>query len=367
MKFHVTDFDEFVNALAETKLPSSAQHPTGRRSTCRKLFLSRGTENSCYESGVCKRVRPGVTRTELSFVKKYFVGALLRERCVCYGRNRTVDIRDGIFQTFRELMILKDLKGRCPYIVELEEVELEASTFSVQFRYGGSPVMKYDDAFGGYAAFVLDLLNVSVFRLKPRGHPNVLVPEDCLTCLVQVLNGLSFLRECGIVHKDIKPENILISHPLCRWRRADDKFITCHSEWSHEYPIHITICDFNTAERVDGGRIYDAQGTMLFSPPEVFGFIDPENGVDGYARDAWSAGMLAYCMLAGLHPLNNDVPPLEYQLNLLGMRDRNERILLPSGICDSTPQLKNIVEGLLDLNPVSRLTAPDALEYLKVA
>ena len=225
--------------------------------------------------------------------------------------------------------------------------------------------MSYLEDMHSYTAFVMDTENRLIYHWAPReGVINVLFEEDCANCLQQLLSGLEFLKQNNIVHKDIKPENVLLNYPLCRWRCVSNEYSTISASWNHQRPIQLTICDFNISERMMDGRIFDAQGTLLFTPPDVYGLVDREEGVDGYARDAWSAGMVGYCMLAGAYPLTLEGSSLQFQLELLRMRADGERISLPRNACIENENLRIVVEGLLAMDAPSRLSAADALTIL---
>lgn len=41
---------------------------------------------------------------------------------------------------------------------------------------------------------------------------DVLAPRDCKNYLYQVLKGLHYAHSLGIMHRDIKPQNVIIDH-----------------------------------------------------------------------------------------------------------------------------------------------------------
>lgn len=315
---------------------------------------------------VCKRVVRGFGSRTLSAIKRYYLAALTRRQCVSYSRGGHVDIQTGIYQLEREIEILRALKGRCSTIVNLDEVVRSDSCIFLIFKYAGAPLMCYIDESNAYSARSLDPIYGSLFAARTSHMIDVLTEDDCVICLKQILSGMSFLRDKNIVHKDVKPENILLNYPLWRWRRyVDSRLQDMQADWVHDRPIEITICDFDNAETITNGRIFDAQGTVLFSPPEVFGLIDRDVGVDGFARDAWSVGMVAYCMLVGYHPVPTCSSSFEFQLSLLKLQQEGGCIVLPDQIIGRTP-LREAIEGLLNMDPSARLTVNDALSLLTV-
>lgn len=106
----------------------------------------------------------------------------------------------------------------------------------------------------------------------------IIPPEKVIDYGQQILAGLSYLHHNGIVHRDIKPFNILVSD--------DDA---------------IKICDFGMA-LVEGvsfsGPSMMQIGSPYYTPPEQN--RDPKS-VDGRA-DLYSTGVLLYRMLTGKLP-----------------------------------------------------------------
>ena len=315
---------------------------------------------------VCKRVSIGDSGRTLLALKRYYRAALLRKQSVVYSRGGEVSIQTGVDNLLREITILRSFKGKCGNLIQLEEVLEDDNCVSVLTQYAGAPLMIFVEEKNAYCARSLSPVKGSLYAQTARDVIDVFTEDDTIAFLKQILNGMSFLQDNCIIHKDIKPENILINYPVCQWRRYHGpKLEDMRSSWAHDRPLHVTICDFDTAELVPDGRIFDAQGTVLFSPPEVFALIDREQGVDGFARDAWSVGMVAYCMLIGYHPVPVCSSSLEFQFSLLKLQQEGGQISLPENLVENAV-LREVVAGLLLVNPTNRLAARDAMSLLTV-
>lgn len=102
------------------------------------------------------------------------------------------------------------------------------------------------------------------------------VPEaEARMLFLQLMRAVSHCHEYGVVHRDIKPDNILLDS-----RNS------------------VKLADFGSAEVVmDGEMINGVVGTPYYVAPEVLvgrGY--------GEKVDVWSAGVVLYIMLAGFPP-----------------------------------------------------------------
>jgi hypothetical protein len=103
---------------------------------------------------------------------------------------------------------------------------------------------------------------------------------DAVEAAAQVLEGLAHAHELGIVHRDVKPANVLL---------ADDGD-----------GISVRILDFGLARFAEGETLTgagDVPGTLAYIAPERL-----HGEPAGAAGDVWSVGVLLYEALAGHHP-----------------------------------------------------------------
>lgn len=109
-----------------------------------------------------------------------------------------------------------------------------------------------------------------------------MLPDDCLSILSQIAEGLDAAHQHGIVHRDVKPANILF--------RDDDT------------PL---LTDFGIAKEMDGDMDLTSTGIFLGSP----NYVSPEQAdglaVDGRS-DIYSLGCIFYEMLTGEKPFSSE-------------------------------------------------------------
>uniref|UniRef100_A0A3P8VM56 Ribosomal protein S6 kinase related b n=2 Tax=Cynoglossus semilaevis TaxID=244447 RepID=A0A3P8VM56_CYNSE len=88
--------------------------------------------------------------------------------------------------------------------------------------------------------------------------------------------GLDFLHNLGVIHRDVKMENILLT---------DNG--------------HLRLADFGLSRRLErGGRAFTICGTIQYMAPEVL-----SGGPYNHAADWWSLGILLFSLVTGKFPV----------------------------------------------------------------
>ncbi|MEJ7630039.1 MAG: Stk1 family PASTA domain-containing Ser/Thr kinase [Nocardioidaceae bacterium] len=112
-----------------------------------------------------------------------------------------------------------------------------------------------------------------------------LVPTRALAILEEILRALSAAHESGIIHRDVKPENVLISP------RGQVK-----------------VADFGLARAISSSTSATATGGVLMG---TVSYLPPELVVDGTAdarSDVYSVGVLLFELLTGTKPHVGESP-----------------------------------------------------------
>lgn len=146
----------------------------------------------------------------------------------------------------------------------------------------------------------------------------------------EILLGLEYLHQNGIVYRDLKPENILL-----------------------DIDGHIRLTDFGLSKQgvLPNGVTYSFCGSPEYMSPEVLRGQGHNKAVDYY-----SLGALLYEMLTGLPPFYDSNRSKMY-FNVL-----NEPLVIPNFI--SKPG-KSLLAGLLNKDPSLRLGRFDGFEDIK--
>jgi serine/threonine-protein kinase ULK/ATG1 len=115
----------------------------------------------------------------------------------------------------------------------------------------------------------------------------------------EVKNGLMYLHQRGYIHRDLKPDNILL-------HRDDDV-------------VQVKIADFGFARQIDTDMMATCCGSPVYMAPEVIRGECYDSSID-----LWSYGTILYELLYGYHPIKaKNVKDLQFKLT-------NEVIKYPS-------------------------------------
>ncbi|KAM6161405.1 myosin light chain kinase, smooth muscle isoform 1-T1 [Erethizon dorsatum] len=139
------------------------------------------------------------------------------------------------------------------------------------------------DAFEEKANIVMVLEIVSGGELFERiiDEDFELTERECIQYMRQISEGVEYIHKQGIVHLDLKPENIM-----------------CVNKTG----TRIKLIDFGLARRLENaGSLKVLFGTPEFVAPEVINY-EPI----GYATDMWSIGVICYILVSGLSPFMGD-------------------------------------------------------------
>jgi calcium-dependent protein kinase len=170
-------------------------------------------------------------------------------------------------------------------------------------------------------------------RLEAQSQPfNEQITKELI---FQVLLAVNHLHNCGIIHRDIKPDNFLFK------------------SFEPDYSIRLT--DFGLSKKfVYGSKLNSILGTPMYVAPEII-------EKTGYSEkcDIWSVGVTMYLLLSKIFPfqgsssseLFNRIKRGEYSLGV----HENLRKLSQVG--------KDLLKQLLEKNPAKRISAREALRH----
>lgn len=182
---------------------------------------------------------------------------------------------------------------------------------------------------------VMELVNGKTLKevIQERGRLNV---EDTLSIGIQIAKALECAHKNNIIHRDIKPHNILVTEDGT-----------------------VKVTDFGIAKAASSDTITHTSKVIgsahYFSPEQAKGKI-----VD-YRTDIYSLGIVLYEMITGKVPFDGD------SAVSVALKHIQEPLISPNLIISNIPQsLSNLIMKATEKEPIRRYqTASDILNDLK--
>ncbi|KAH3900389.1 related to Meiosis-specific serine/threonine-protein kinase MEK1 [Saccharomycodes ludwigii] len=218
------------------------------------------------------------------------------------------------------------------------------------------------DEYGNIYLFQDLICGGDLFSYLAKGNCLTPLPEDeSLIIVYQILMALKYLHSKGVVHRDLKLDNILLRTP--------------------EPCTKIVLADFGIAKDIENirtNRLHTVVGTPEYCAPEV-GFrasrslykqvsrattksIVDEIGYN-YKCDLWSLGVVTHIILTGISPFYGDGTEMCIIENVKSGK-LNFSLAQWSVV---SVHAKNFVSKLLNVNIEERLTSQQALTHLWIS
>jgi beta-lactam-binding protein with PASTA domain len=180
------------------------------------------------------------------------------------------------------------------------------------------------DAETGTAYLVMEHVAGCTLRdvIRDRG---ALPPAKALDLMEPVLRALAAAHAAGLVHRDVKPENVLL---------GDDG--------------RVKVADFGLARAIESSNLTATTGlligTVAYLAPEQV-----EHGRSDTRTDVYAAGILLFELLTGVPPYSSDSPMS------VAYRHVHEDVPPPSRLVEGLPvELDELVVGATRRDPAAR-------------
>lgn len=165
-----------------------------------------------------------------------------------------------------------------------------------------------------------------------------LSPRYAATLAIQALRGLDAIHRAGIVHRDVSPENLMITRDT--GAAGDDE--------------RVKIIDLGIAKGSDATEEKTKTGMFVgkwkYCSPEHLGMLEAGERIDGRA-DIYSFGVVLYEMLAGVPPFQADTPH-SYLMMHASERPKPMREINPT--VPDAPELERLIFRALEKDRAHR-------------
>ena len=270
-------------------------------------------------------------KTKEEFAVKILNKRLLRKKKKSYGKTKEgmLKINYMIEDAINEINIYKSFLGTNKNVLKLYQIlndNKKDKTYLIMELAEKGPLVTLNEKDG-------------VFCINTNYRDDIYDEELIKTWIYDIANGLKFIHENNIVHRDIKSDNILI-----------DK------------NGHCKIADFGCSIKLKNGQpdlFSKTEGNIYFFPPE---FVDGKSKKQfGYKPvDIWAFGVSIYTCIFKTLPflpenrenvveLFKEIREAKFDFNRNGIRISKE--------------METLLLHILDKDPQKRFTAKDIVEY----
>ncbi|KAG0143662.1 hypothetical protein CROQUDRAFT_48471 [Cronartium quercuum f. sp. fusiforme G11] len=178
-----------------------------------------------------------------------------------------------------------------------------------------------------------------LFDLVSKCH-SLFTDEFLRRAIDELQNAVGWMHKLGLVHRDLKLENILLTTPL---------FINSSTELPPKTEPMIKITDFGLSRFIDFSSplLTTRCGSEEYAAPELI----LGKQYDGRRTDVWALGVVIYALIIGKLPFEGD-------------SRRKMLVKIAKGVYDwpmksTQKDLKEVVEKMLVREPDSRIKLED--------
>jgi len=197
------------------------------------------------------------------------------------GEGKFGKVKLGVYKKTKEKVAIKIIKKSS--LENLKDIELVKSEIDIMKLCRHPNVVKLIDHFENseYIFIVMELLkggNLGEYFNKNKFQ---ITEKRAAKIMYQLASGVKYLHQYGILHRDIKPDNIMLS------------------DSTEDAPVK--VMDFGLSKIMGPQeKVADGYGSLSFVAPEVL-IRQPYNR----QIDMWSLGVILYYMLSGTLPFDD--------------------------------------------------------------
>lgn len=216
-----------------------------------------------------------------------------------------------------------NLQKQAPGAPQISQEQVKSNRHQIMMEYGGSPL--------------------SALMLNEKGNGLEALPETLTRDLSRQLVGvLNETHDSGIIHRDIKPDNILIDHKGV-----------------------IKLVDFGASDQAENGALpQDAQfeeviGSPAYMAPEVI-----KGQPYSMKADVYSAGIMLAEIMTGVKADFVKVQETNGNITIVHLPTPMKKYLwMISSHPGLSPQAKDLLLKMLERNPEKRLSSAEAAAH----
>ncbi|KAH0541639.1 hypothetical protein FGG08_003870 [Glutinoglossum americanum] len=179
--------------------------------------------------------------------------------------------------------------------------------------------------------------------------------------LKQLASALEFLRARNFIHRDVKPQNLLLNPSPQHLAKVQSELVPFAASENSLVPVvgveslpMLKIADFGFARSLPSTSLAETLcGSPLYMAPEILRY----EKYDAKA-DLWSVGTVLYEMMVGRPPFR-----ASNHVELLRKIERGEDKIKFAEETVLSDEMKKLIRGLLKRNPVERMGFGDFFDH----
>ena len=165
--------------------------------------------------------------------------------------------------------------------------------------------------------------------IKQRGR---YTPEEAIPLLIQACAGIGYAHRAGLVHCDVKPQNMLVTPDM-----------------------RLKVTDFGIARALS--TIHpEEQSDVIWGSPQYFSPEQAAGAAPSPASDVYSLGVIMYEMLTGSLPFHADTAA-----ELAHLHMEAQPVPIAEMLPNISPVLEQILKKVLSKEPSQRYRTADQL------
>jgi eukaryotic-like serine/threonine-protein kinase len=165
--------------------------------------------------------------------------------------------------------------------------------------------------------------------IKQRGR---FTPEEAIPLLIQACAGIGYAHRAGLVHCDVKPQNMLVTPDM-----------------------RLKVTDFGIARALSTIHPQE-QSDVIWGSPQYFSPEQASGSAPSPASDVYSLGVIMYEMLTGSLPFHADTAA-----ELAHLHIEAEPVPIAEMLPNISPVLEQILNKVLSKQPSQRYRTADQL------
>ena len=337
-----------------------AIHRTGRRDTSGQVI-----KNDDHDSD---------SEDEYSYPKPYFIHEkAVTEQYELVGVDQLGDgsyavVKPAIHRVNGKQVAIKQIHKR--FLRDEAAKNAVSREIEIHLRLRHKHIVRLYEVYETPDFLYLVMAKATKGNLKALMQRKRMLPEALAGKLSQqIARAVLFLHDMGVLHCDLKPDNILLSDakttndngensPVMR-RASPPKSSQDPHAVVKVNDYNVELCDFGLSVKVPDVRFFKLTGDVHKVPftgvTGTSGYIAPEllqQQSYGKPVDMWSVGIIIFEMLTGYQPF---YPPHACIEEDADFSDRVWKTI--------SADAKDLVQRLLERDPTKRLTAAEALAH----